>query len=384
MGSASTRQRVGQHLHELAEVIGARPPGSPANARATAYVRRVLEDAGLRATEHPFRTRWWEPGAVELVVGGVGVAAIANPYSRPAEVDGVAVTLQEAEAAQTTGGIVILGDDLAPEPLMPRAFPFFQPAEHADLLERVEAVQPAAVVTVSRDVPILEDPDLAFPSVTVPPEVASRLRAERACLRVGGAVHDGAGVTVSTRSGPPGKRVVVSAHVDSKVTTPGAFDNAGSVAALLAWVEAGLPSSTPLEVVFFNGEDHFDSGGEQAWLAATELSEVSANVNLDGAGLRDRRTSAVLLGGSPSQQAALASFLATRQGWEAVPPWFESDHGIFAMQGIPAIAITSAGVHELLRTLAHTSRDTVDVVDVAVLADIAASLDDLVAVVAQA
>lgn len=44
---------------------------------------------------------------------------------------------------------------------------------------------------------------------------------------------------MAARRGPPVRRVVVSAHVDSKATTPGAFDNAGSVAAVLAWLQTG-------------------------------------------------------------------------------------------------------------------------------------------------
>lgn len=53
-----------------------------------------------------------------------------------------------------------------------------------------------------------------------------------------------------------------------------------------------------------------------------------------------------------------------------MPPWFESDHAIFAMRGIPAIAITSEHVHDLFTTLAHTEGDSLDMVDIDVLVDI--------------
>lgn len=376
MGSQESRRRIDRHLHALVEVVGARPPGSPANRRATAYVQEVLTRAGLRTAEASFRTRWWEPGPVELLVRGVPQPVLANPYSPPAQVTGVVRPLQGEHAHTGTRGVVLVGAELAPEPLMPRAFPFLTPTAHAELLDRLEALQPAAVVTVSDGPPVLEDPDLPFPSVTVSTDTAAHLAGEEAVLRIGGAVREAGGVTVSARSGPAGRRTVVSAHVDSKVTTPGAFDNAGSVAAVLAWVEAGLPPDLPLEVVFFNGEDHFDACGEQAWLAATDLSEVLANVNLDGAGVRGRTTSAALLAGSASLQEALAVWLR-QQGWESAAPWYESDHAIFAMQGIPAVAVTSAGVHDLLRDIAHTPRDTLGMVDTAVLADVASSLTDL-------
>lgn len=381
MGGTSAVERVRRHMYELVEAIGARPPGSPSNQRATTYVREVLESSGLTTTEHRFSTRWWEPGPVELRVAGATFETVANPYSPSGEFTGVVATLSQVEADGPAGRVVLLDRDLAPAPLTPRAFPFLTVEEHSALLRRIEAVRPAAVVTVSSDVPILEDPDLPIPSVTVRPTSATQLLGERVSLRIHGAVHHGEGATVCARSGPSGRRVVVSAHVDSKATTPGAFDNAAGVAAVLAWAEGGLPDDVPIEIVLFNGEDHFDNAGEQAWLAATDLGEITGNVNIDGPGFVGRHTSAVLLGGSVAQEQRMASFLAACKGWESAAPWFESDHAIFVMQGIPALAITSAGVHDLLRNVAHTPADTIDVVDAAALVDLGVSLGELVSIV---
>ena len=60
---------------------------------------------------------------------------------------------------------------------------------------------------------------------------------------------------------------MLSAHLDAKATTPGAFDDAASVATILALAETELPAVGSLEFVMFNGEDHFDACGEVAWLA---------------------------------------------------------------------------------------------------------------------
>lgn len=380
MGEDRARERLDRHLQHLVEVVGARPPGSPANVRATAYVRDIVAQAGLRTVEHPFRTRWWEPGPVELVVQDVRVPVTANPYSPAVEAIGVVRSLRQEDDHDAAGGIILVGAEFAPAPLMPKAFPF-APPDHADLICRLEALRPAAVVTVSDGPPILEDPDLPFPSLTVSADTAMRLPGAEVRVRIGGVVHEADGVNISVPSRSPGRRTVVSAHLDSKVTTPGAFDNAGSVAAVLAWVEAGLPPDPPVEIVFFNGEDHFDACGEQAWLAATDLEEVVANVNLDGVGVRGRRTSAALLAGSTPVHEALEAFLRERGGWETAEPWYESDHAIFALQGIPAVAVTSAGVHDLLHDIAHTPRDTLDVVDVAVLTEVSDALTDLAALV---
>jgi hypothetical protein len=60
-----------------------------------------------------------------------------------------------------------------------------------------------------------------------------------------------------------------------------------------------------------------------------------------------------------------------------MPPWFESDHSIFAMRGIPAVAITSDGVHDLFATVAHTAGDTLEMVEVEVLVGIVEVLGDM-------
>jgi Zn-dependent M28 family amino/carboxypeptidase len=164
--------------------------------------------------------------------------------------------------------------------------------------------------------------------------------------------------------------------MDSKTTTPGAFDNAASVAALLALAESGLDLSGPTEFVFFNGEDHYDACGEQAWLEATNLSQVNLNVNLDGTGVAGRKT-ALASFGCPSALEAHLDQIAELPGWTRMPPWFESDHSIFAMRGIPAVAITSDGVHDLFATVAHTAGDTLEMVEVEVLVGIVEVLGDM-------
>jgi hypothetical protein len=58
----SIRDRIRHHLEVLVEDIGPRPPGSPANRRATDHVHSSFVAAGRPVTSLPFSTRWWEPG----------------------------------------------------------------------------------------------------------------------------------------------------------------------------------------------------------------------------------------------------------------------------------------------------------------------------------
>jgi aminopeptidase YwaD len=254
------------------------------------------------------------------------------------------------------------------------------PDEHRELIEALEALRPAAVIAASdrhASMPTFEDPELSFRSLTVPLDVAESLRSgEQIRIVFRGATLPGHGVTISARAGGASRRLVVSAHVDAKVTTPGAFDNAASVAAVLVLAETVTDDLGPVEFVFFNGEDHYDACGEVAWLAATDLTEVVGNVNLDGAGVAGRRTGITCLMCPPRAEDQVRDAIG-RSGWTFMPPWFESDHAIFAMRGIPAVAITSEDVHDLLLSVAHTPADTLDLVDMDTLAEIVDVLRDL-------
>lgn len=380
------------HLHELVEEIGPRPSGSPANRRATDYLRTVLISAGLTVHDFPFTTRWWEPGVSVLESGSTGRhELVANPFSTNCEVVGSVVRADALDDLKTadedlSGSVVVLGPALGDTMIMPKGFPFLQIDEHQALIAALESRRPGAVVAASSrhlSLPTFEDADLAFPSLTVSPDLADALRPhEEVRIRFAGEVHEGHGVTVAARTPQATDghgRIVISAHVDAKVTTPGAFDNAASVAAVLTLGESYGRDLGPVEFVFFNGEDHFDACGEQVWLAETDLARVAANVNLDGAGVAGRRVGITCLS-CPDQLEAAIYERARRLGWGRMPQWFESDHAIFAMQGIPAVAVTSEDVHDLLTSVAHTSADTLDLVDVDVLADVVEGLRSIVAV----
>ena len=380
---ATVRERLERHLHVLVEEVGPRPPGSPANRRACDHAAAVLRAVGLEVVEHPFTTRWWEPGDGWVETTSGRVESPPDPYSPACDVRGHVVRVGTPEAlealASAEGRILVLHDELTREQLTPQAFPFLDPPAHAAVRSALARLRPPAVISLTDHwEPILEDPDLGLASTTLP-NAADVGLADGAEVRVvlEGAVRKGAGRTVTARCGPRGGRLVLSAHLDSKATTPGAFDNAASVAVLLALAEQGLERLAPGEVVLFNGEDHFDACGEVAWLAATDLSEVRANLNLDGVGLAGGGTSVAALSCPPALDEAVGAWVDRRPGWRRAEPWIASDHALFALAGIPALALTSEDVHALLGGLAHTPRDTVDVLDLDLLVDAVAALPEL-------
>jgi aminopeptidase YwaD len=347
----------------------------------------VLTAAGLQVDAAPFTTYWWEPGGGSLeMADGSSVNVAPNPYSRPGTVGGEVARLEgwdeiTTEGPSLTGRVIVLGPVLGGEPVMPKAFPFFTSEEGSRLISFLERHRPAAVIALSErhaSLPTFEDPDFGIPSITVSPDTGSMLQTgDEIRLTLGGRTRQGNGVNLSARVGEPGPRIVISAHIDAKATTPGAFDNAASVATLLALAESGHDLNGPTEFVFFNGEDHYDACGEQAWLEATDLGDISLNVNLDGAGVAGRKTAVASFGCPPALNSHIDR-IAELPGWAHMEPWWESDHAIFAVRGIPAVAITSEGVHDLFTTVAHTGGDTLEIVDINILVGIVEQLGVLI------
>ena len=381
---STVRERLTHHLRVLVEDVGARPPGSPANERACDHAAEVLRSCGLEVVEHPFITRWWEPGDGRVETPDGALDAPPNPYSPACDVQGHVQRVERLAGLEVLepdpARVLVLHGELTREQLLPAAFPFLDLPAHTRIRAALQRLRPAAVVSLSEHwQPILEDPDVGVPSTTLPPEAGAALvDGRRVRVRLGGAVHEGTGRTVAAHTGQRGARLVLSAHLDSKATTPGAFDNAASVAILLTLAEQGLEGLGPTELVLFNGEDHFDACGEVAWLTGTDLGEVVANLNLDGVGLTGQGTSVATLACPPGLEAAIDDWTAQRPGWVRAEPWIESDHAIFAMRGIPALAITSEDVHQLLGGLAHSPADTLEVLDLAVLEDVVRALPGLV------
>jgi aminopeptidase YwaD len=371
---AELGRQIREHVRVLVSEIGPRPPGSPANARATAYAHAVFERSGLTVERQPFVATWWTPGPARLCIAGRVIELEGTPFSRPCDRRGRVTrrsTDAELDDPMEPGSIVVLDGELAAEPYFPKAFPFLDLPDQRVRLEKLEAARPAAVILIAPDqrpMSWLEDGDLAFPYLVVEPSIGDLLvEGEMVDVATEGRLTEGRGVNLSARTVASGARSVLCAHIDSKVTTPGAIDNAGGVATLLAIAESRQLDDRSIEFVAFNGEDHYAAPGEQAWLASTDLDSISDVVNLDGIGACDRQTAVSGLALPASQEQRLHALVADHRSVTMGPAWFESDHAIFASRGIPSLALTSADAHELA-SLLHGPDDTIERLDVDTLA----------------
>jgi len=382
-------ESVERHFAAIA-AIGERPVGSEGGAKAEAYVESALRATGFETARAEYPCVDWRLGRCVFRSGGEPLAAIADPYSPPARAVGPALpvsSLEELESAEIGGAMLVLGPELCGFPIMPKAFDYYNPEEHRRLVARLEAGRPAAVLALSPHAegiwPIFNDADLDVASATLPSTAAPFLRrGARLELEIEAVSRPSRAATVSgllPRPGSGGKRRLFCAHLDTKHYSPGALDNGGSVAALLAAAElvsgAGAPpgrdGTADVEIVFFMGEE-CTAGGEKAWLAARggTLRDIEFAMNCDGAGGRPGPTSLCFFNFADEDKARLLAAAGRLGSFDEIEPWYESDHYLFWTVGIPTVAATSSEPHRFDR-LIHGPGDLPGLVDAGLLAELA-------------
>lgn len=392
------------HLEALSVRIGRRLVGTPGNRAATSYVASVMERIGLEVERPSFRCFGWDAGEAFLEAGGVGLDLKPGPYSLPFDGERrlvVASSMAELQAADCTGCILLLHGEVASEPIAPRNYVFYNPEEHQALHRLLDLKKPAAVVAATGicpttagaeyPFPLFDDGDFDIPSACmkdVEGERIAGLAGDPVKLRIvsGRREEQGCNVIGSIPGTDPGRRIVMTAHVDTRPGTPGALDDASGVATVLAAAElqtaahpGGIRPGPTLEVAVLNGEDYYAATGEIEYMKANggRWGGIALVMNVDGAGYREGSTAWSLYGCDSRLRRSLRTALARFPGIVRGEQWPQGDHSMFAMQGVPAAAFTSDRMAELWSQVAHTERDTADLVDPGRLGELARALSCL-------
>ena len=390
------------HLNALCVEIPNRRVGSDGNRTATRYAADVLRPLGFRVETPAFDCIDWSDNGASLTAGAESFEASPSPYSLGCQVEArlaCCATLDELETAATSGRILLLRGELAREPLMPKNFPFYNPDEHRHLIQRLESLRPAAIVTAAArnpemvgavyPYPMFEDGDFDLPSVFMTDDEGLRLskhtgqsvRVESRCERIAST-----GCNVLASKGPVDQRLVVFAHIDSRIGTPGANDNASGVTALLLLGELleAYASRPGIELVVMNGEDYYSSPGERQFLAANagRFEEILLGINLDDVGYRHGQVAYSLYNVPDRMAGNLRARLAAHPGLVEGDAWYQGDHGLFLMHARPALAMTTDCLAEVMAEITHSPRDTIDQVDPLKPVQVAEALRDVISQIA--
>jgi aminopeptidase YwaD len=372
-------------LDRLCAVTPDRRPGSPGNHAAVELVAAQLSDVGWQVETPGFPVVCWEGQPGHLTLAGRTWPVDPSPYAlgwqgRAA----IHPACTEADLAADHGGaIVLLHGEMAGAPLTPKGYPFYGSERDTRIVARLEACGAMAVLAITGRAPevagsvepfaLIEDGAFLVPTGSLREAHGTELLAALAESPQGTAVDlllpsqrwTASARNIVARRGRQDGRVTVVAHIDSKPGTPGAVDNASGVVvvARVAQLLADAPSDAGVELLFVNGEDHYAAPGEQHYLATTDLAGVRLAINVDGAGYRGGPTAFSTYGSV--DELDLAPLAA--EGLVPGPPWPQSDHMVFAMSGVPAIALTSWDLTTLMQHVTHSAHDTPDLVDVALL-----------------
>ena len=272
---------------------------------------------------------------------------------------------------------------------------FYNPEHHQHIVLLLETKKPLAIMAAtSRNpglagglypFPLIEDGDFEFPSVYMKDVEGDRLAAyagQEVTLVSEAERIPATGCNVIARRGGKEQKVVVCAHIDAKIDTPGAIDNGSGVVVLLLLAEllADYNGELGVEIAAFNGEDYYSAAGEMHYLQNYQdtFGQIVLAINIDAAGYIEGKTAYSLYECPEEITAASHKAFARYTDIHEGEQWYQSDHMIFVQSGKPAMAITSDKFEWLSTAITHTEIDTPEIVDGERLANAALGLRDLV------
>jgi aminopeptidase YwaD len=359
-----------EHVGHLSVHIGSRPIGSATNRAAADYISEVFEKVGLSLELQEIPCPDWIAEHTSLELNGELLEASANTFSPSCNVSIETIpvcTPAELELASMTGKILVFYGDMAQTELATKGGIYVSERDRR-ILQLLEDRRPAGIITINPTLHahwrLIEDFDLDIPSVTVTAHSGLKL------LKNPGAIvqlkivarrsPSHTSNVIGRLQGELPERIVFCAHYDSKVDTPGAYDNAAGVGVLLTLAEllSQRKHRHTLEWVAFTGEEGAGLGdmeyARNARQTGKGFDQVTAAVNIDGVGPFTGTTTIASFAASLQFQALIDEIIKRFPRVMWVEPWPASDHYIFYSNGTPSVALTSKGIRDIYHTLSDT------------------------------
>jgi aminopeptidase YwaD len=345
-----------EYLFHLSSEIGPRPGGSPANRAAAEYIRHQFELSNLEVEMQNFDCPQWEELSVRLSYEAGELEAAANAYSPPCQVSGQIVpisTVAELEKADLEGRIGLLYGDLTREPLSAKSW-FLKSERDERVITLLEVKKPAALLTLQVGQAVMnraiEDWEFTIPSASISPQAARLLLSQpEAAVSLSIDSRRSPGSTCNVVARKPGRRpekIVLCAHYDTKIDTPGAMDNAAGAAALLALASRFSKKELiyGLEWISFANEEYLPIGDDEYLRqGGSDLNSIIAAINFDGIGHILASSSIAIFSASEAFSQRAAKLTQNYPGVVWVEPWPQSNHSTFAWRGVPSLAFSSHG-----------------------------------------
>jgi aminopeptidase YwaD len=391
--------RAEAHLTTLCSVKPNRRVGSAGNRAATDFFARTIQPWGYLTDTTPFPCLDFESSGASLSCRDEIFQAHVSPYSLGCDVTGrlsVVSTVEELAECVCSGNILLMRGPICAEQLMPKNFVFYNPDHHQRIYSLLEERQPAAIITATSKnpelvgalypFPLIEDGDFDIPSVYCTEMVGKRiseLTSEVFSLKIDARRIPATACNVIARQNVEAEeKVVVCAHIDAYGESPGALDDASGTVVLLLLAEmlAGYQGPLGIEILAFNGEDHYSAGGQMDYLHrfGKSLEQSVVAINIDDVGYVHGRTACSLYECPDALENEAEAVFGGYEGIIRGEQWYQGDHMIFVQNGIAAMAITSERSRELMATVTHTAKDIPEIVDCDKLVELASALQTFV------
>ncbi len=366
-------------LSELKEIlnyicvdIGERLTGSENNKWMESHAKNYFEDNDYKVELQDFLCIDWKNKGAELSFGGKRIRAKPSYYTRSCSFEGEYIkiaSIDELKKCNLNNKIAVLYDDLVKEQIMPKNSPFYNPDRHKKIIRILEQKNPVAIVTiVEKEISIFEDGDFNIPSVYVTKENGDLLLQREGKLKIliDTARKESKGANVIAKINPnKHKKIVITAHMDTKWGTPGALDNGTGIAILLIISKLIEPEDIDycLELLLLNGEDYYSTPGQIKYMNKYLINNenIVLSINCDGVGLKDSITVASMMG-LGKREKLIKDLIQNKSEIQIIEPWVEGDHMLFTMNNIPAIAFTSKDIFQLIDSVIHTEKDKLDII----------------------
>lgn len=390
------------HLQVLCSEIGERRVGSESNRESTYYVENRLKEFGWQTERTSLSVIDWQTEGATLTCNNQHFEVFSSHYSLGCSVSAELIainTIAQLENTDIRGKIVFLYGEIASEQIAPKNFPFWNPEEHQHLISTLETGQPLALVCATErnsaiaggvyPFPLFEDGDFDIPSVFMKdtegekllPYAGQTVTLVSSAIRIPETAYN---IVARNEDFNDKKRIVISAHIDTKIGTTGAIDNGTGVTTLLLLAEMlkSQKFNYPVELVFFNGEDYYGAPGQVKYIEqnAGSFEDILLDINIDGAGYLEGPSGFSAFELSEETTDTLHEVLWNNPGLVEGLPWYQGDHSVFLQQGCPAIAVSSQWFIENMecQEITHTPKDNLSIVNYERVAECAIGIAEFI------
>jgi aminopeptidase YwaD len=392
-------EKAKRYVNYLCNVKPNRRTGSHGNKEAVIFFKNIIEKYGFEVDDTPFNSMDYKTGKISLTNKIASFDIYVSPYSLGCHVKTnlvIAKSIKELEECNCTGKLLLLIGEICNEQLMPKKFVFYNPDHHKKIISLLEEKKPSAIITATSKkpelvgalypFPLIEDGDFDIPNVYCTDKVGKEIEKNKNDLfdlQIEAERIPSKSSNIIAIKNPNSKeKIVIFAHIDAYGNSPGASDNASGTTVLLILAEflKSYSGSIGIQIIAFNGEDHYSLGGQMDYIKrySDSFKKIKLAVNIDDVGNKKGNISYSLYGCSDERSDFIKNIFNKYNSIKPGVNWYQGDHMIFVHQEKPSIAFTSENYKELMETITHSEKDIPENLDYKKIVELSQALYELI------